>query len=60
MLITYLFALKFISVIGCAYPNNTQSEHLWAKYLTDWTFWNHVRTVAALAASAMFIVSLTK
>jgi uncharacterized membrane protein len=41
-------------------PNSTEGETLWAKYLTNWTFWNHVRTLAALAASAIFIVSLTK
>jgi hypothetical protein len=23
---------------------------LWARYLKDWTFWNHVRTIACMAA----------
>jgi uncharacterized membrane protein len=41
-------------------PNSADGAALWAKYLTDWTFWNHVRTVAGLAASVAFIVSLTK
>jgi uncharacterized membrane protein len=27
-------------------------------YLTSWTFWNHVRTIASLAASASFIAAL--
>ncbi|UUP15659.1 DUF1772 domain-containing protein [Nitratireductor thuwali] len=30
----------------------------WARYLKDWTFWNHVRTVASTAAMALFIVAL--
>jgi uncharacterized membrane protein len=27
------------------------------EYLTDWTFWNHVRTVAALTAAALFTIA---
>jgi uncharacterized membrane protein len=55
-------ALALVSDLPSAIvdPNSTEGATLWAKYLTDWTFWNHVRTLAALAASAMFIVSLTK
>jgi uncharacterized membrane protein len=26
--------------------------------LKDWTFWNHVRTVASTIASALFIVAI--
>jgi uncharacterized membrane protein len=33
-------------------PNSPDGATLWAKYLTNWTFWNHVRTVTAIAASA--------
>jgi uncharacterized membrane protein len=37
-------------------PDSTDGATLWAKYLTDWTFWNHVRTAAALAAAAVFAI----
>lgn len=30
----------------------------WPRYLIDWTLWNHVRTVASLIASALFIYAL--
>jgi uncharacterized membrane protein len=30
----------------------------WARYLTDWTWWNHVRTGAAFAAMVCFILAL--
>jgi uncharacterized membrane protein len=33
---------------------------LWQRYLSDWTAWNHVRTIAALAASAAFIMALVR
>ena len=31
----------------------------WSHYLTEWTKWNHVRTVASIVATAMFIAALT-
>jgi uncharacterized membrane protein len=45
------------NALAIADPSSTQSENLWAKYLTDWTFWNHVRTVAALIAAVLFMLA---
>jgi uncharacterized membrane protein len=39
-------------------PESTDGANLWASYLTDWTLWNHVRTVSALAAAALFTIAL--
>ena len=39
-------------------PTSAEGTTLWAKYLTDWTFWNHVRTIAAFLAAALFTLSL--
>jgi len=39
-------------------PTSTEGAQLWSRYLTDWTFWNHVRTAAAFLAAAMFTFSL--
>lgn len=39
-------------------PDSTEGATLWAKYLTDWTIWNHVRTVSAVLAAVMFTLSL--
>lgn len=41
--------------------NNALAAHpesVWSNYLSTWTFWNHVRTVASLAAAASLIVAL--
>ena len=35
-------------------PNTPEAATLWTRYLTQWTLWNHVRTVAALSATAAF------
>jgi uncharacterized membrane protein len=34
-------------------------EANWRRYVVRWTQWNHVRTLASLAASALFIAALT-
>ncbi|MEM1255570.1 MAG: anthrone oxygenase family protein [Cyanobacteria bacterium P01_H01_bin.21] len=39
-------------------PNSAEGVTLWTKYLTDWTIWNHVRTVAAFLAAAVYTLSL--
>lgn len=39
-------------------PGSADGATLWVRYLTDWTFWNHVRTAAAFLSAAMFTFSL--
>ncbi|WP_374653840.1 DUF1772 domain-containing protein [Dongia sp.] len=39
-------------------PESAEGAALWARYLRGWVRWNHVRTLAALAASAAFIGAL--
>ncbi len=38
-------------------PNSSNGATVWAKYLANWTFWNHIRTVAAIAATVCFTFS---
>jgi uncharacterized membrane protein len=41
-------------------PNSPEGATLWAKYLTNWTFWNHVRAIAALIATVLFSITLSR
>ena len=34
-----------------------EAEAVWARYITEWTRWNHYRTVAALTAAALLGVA---
>ncbi len=39
-------------------PASPEGATVWARYLTEWTWWNTVRTAASLAATAAFILAL--
>jgi uncharacterized membrane protein len=39
-------------------PESAEAALLWLRHLRVWTAWNHVRTVASLAAMAAFILAL--
>lgn len=63
----YIFA-SFLSTIAFNVPmndalakvsgNGPEAAGVWASYLKDWTWWNHVRTVASLLASVAFVRAL--
>ena len=40
------------------HPTGAEAAVRWDEYVTRWTAWNHVRTVAALAAAAALTVAL--
>ena len=39
-------------------PGSADGARLWASYLANWTIWNHIRSAAALAASAALTIAL--
>ena len=56
--VTMVFNVPMNNALAAADPASTEGQKVWADYLTNWTFWNHVRTFASLAASASFIAAL--
>ena len=46
-----------LAIVG---PDSSEGATLWTRYLADWTFWNHVRTIAAFLAAGLFTLSLCK
>ncbi|WP_342241607.1 anthrone oxygenase family protein [Inquilinus sp. OTU3971] len=38
-------------------PASAEGAAVWARYLSTWTTWNHVRTATGLAAAACFILA---
>jgi uncharacterized membrane protein len=56
--VTMVFNVPLNDALAAADPSSAEATSLWARYLTDWTFWNHVRTVASMVASALFVVAI--
>ncbi len=65
----YLLGTILVTIVGnvprndalaAVDPASTAGASLWAGYLAGWTAWNHVRTVAALAAAVVFTLALAK
>jgi uncharacterized membrane protein len=56
-LVTMLFNVPRNNALAATAPSSSEAATLWASYLSTWTAWNHVRTTAALAASALFTIA---
>jgi uncharacterized membrane protein len=39
-------------------PESPDARRVWTDYVSRWTLWNHVRTVAPLVASALYMLAL--
>lgn len=59
VLVTIAFNVPLNDALAIVKPDSTEGANLWAKYLTNWTFWNHVRTITSLAAAALFTACIT-
>ena len=57
--VTMALNVPMNNALAAADVTSPEGQKIWADYLTNWTFWNHVRTVASLAASASFIAALS-
>ena len=60
ILVTMAFNVPRNNALAAMSPPTPDAAALWRDYVVTWTAWNTVRTIAALAASALFIVGLVK
>jgi len=58
MLVTIVFNVPMNEALDRVQPESVEAENLWTKYLTKWTGWNHVRTVACTLALISFILAI--
>lgn len=58
ILVTVAFHIPRNGALAAVDPASADGVRLWARYLVRWTAWNHVRTAAALAATAALSVGL--
>ncbi|MBE9157239.1 DUF1772 domain-containing protein [Nodosilinea sp. LEGE 06152] len=57
ILVTIAVNVPLNDALAVVKPDSTEGATLWANYLTIWTFWNHVRTVAALGAAVLLSIT---
>jgi uncharacterized membrane protein len=57
-LVTMVFNVPRNEALAKIAPADPGAASLWASYLSSWTAWNHVRTIASLAAAASFTIGL--
>jgi uncharacterized membrane protein len=55
---TIVFNVPLNNALAAVDPASAGAARVWARYLKEWTFWNHVRTIASVAAGALFIAAI--
>jgi uncharacterized membrane protein len=56
--VTVVFNVPLNNALAAAEASSPAGAALWGRYMKEWTFWNHVRTVACTVASALFIAAI--
>jgi uncharacterized membrane protein len=56
--VTIVFNVPMNNRLEAVEAESNEAHTLWQQYLTDWTRWNHVRTVASVLAMLFFILAL--
>lgn len=57
-IVTIIFNVPLNNRLAAADAQSAESATIWARYLADWTMWNHVRTVTSTIASILFIAAI--
>jgi uncharacterized membrane protein len=58
ILVTIACNVPLNDALAAVDPLSADAGPVWTNYLKNWTTWNHVRTIAALAAAVSFTVGL--
>jgi len=56
--VTMLFNVPRNNRLMALDPGNPEAVPVWKEYLARWTAWNHVRGVAAVVASGLFVMGV--
>lgn len=57
-LCTAVFNVPLNNALAVVDPASAAAVPVWTRFLRDWTFWNHVRTISSTAASACYIAAM--
>lgn len=57
-LVTVVFNVPMNKALDAAVPDTVEASALWSDYLTKWTAWNHVRTIACVFSTVLYILAI--
>ena len=60
ILVTMICNVPLNDRLAAVTPESAEGKTVWTHYLSVWTAWNHVRTVASLAAASCFILAFAR
>lgn len=55
---TMVFNVPLNNALMATDAASARGADVWARYLREWTFWNHVRTLASTVAMVLFIQAI--
>ncbi len=58
--VTMAFNVPRNNALDASDPASPEGQALWARYLKEWTGWNHIRTLASTAALILFVIALVE
>ena len=58
--LTIVFNVPLNNALDAADPSTAAGQEVWKNYLANWTFWNNVRTVASILATAAYVFAISK
>ena len=58
--VTMMINVPLNDALAAVDPSGADGAALWARYLRDWTFWNHIRTIGSLGASVLFVIAMRR
>lgn len=56
---TMAFNVPLNNTLATVDPASENGTKIWARYLRNWTLWNHVRTIASTVAMVLFIYAIS-
>lgn len=57
VLVTIVFNVPLNDALAAIDPASANGTSLWSRYLDEWVMWNHVRTIAGMAALFCFWIA---
>jgi uncharacterized membrane protein len=57
-LCTVFIHVPLNNMLAAVPPAGSDAASVWARYLGEWTMWNHVRTISSTASCALYIAAI--